>query len=53
VEQLRDADGSAVILHANPDSYANIPTDRYDPDPDATTRATGDASGRLACGAVR
>jgi Cu-Zn family superoxide dismutase len=53
LEQLRDADGSAVIVHANPDNYANIPTDRYDPDPDATTRATGDAGGRLACGAVR
>jgi superoxide dismutase, Cu-Zn family len=52
-EQLRDTDGSAVIVHANPDNYANIPTDRYDPDPDETTRATGDAGGRLACGAVR
>jgi Cu-Zn family superoxide dismutase len=52
-EDLRDGDGSAVIVHASPDNYANIPTDRYDPDPDAITRATGDAGGRLACGAVR
>jgi superoxide dismutase, Cu-Zn family len=53
LEQLRDADGSAVIVHANPDNYANIPTSRYDPDPDATTLATGDAGDRLACGRIR
>jgi superoxide dismutase, Cu-Zn family len=50
---LLDADGSAVIVHANADNYANIPTDRYDPDPDAMTLATGDAGGRAACGVVR
>ncbi|MEX2224916.1 MAG: superoxide dismutase family protein [Dehalococcoidia bacterium] len=49
---LFDADGSAFILHAGPDNYANIPTDRYDPDPDATTLATGDAGGRIACGII-
>jgi superoxide dismutase, Cu-Zn family len=49
---LFDLDGSAIIVHANPDNYANIPTDRYDPDPDATTLATGDAGGRVACGVV-
>jgi superoxide dismutase, Cu-Zn family len=53
LEELRDADGSAVIVHANRDNYANIPTDRYEPDPDATTLATGDAGARLACGQVR
>jgi Cu-Zn family superoxide dismutase len=53
VADLFDADGAAVIVHANPDNYANIPTDRYDPDPDATTLATGDAGGRLACGVIR
>jgi Cu-Zn family superoxide dismutase len=53
LDDLRDADGSAVIVHANPDNYANIPTDRYDPDPDATTLSTGDAGGRIACGEVR
>jgi Cu-Zn family superoxide dismutase len=52
VNDLFDADGSAVIVHALPDNYANIPTDRYDPDPDATTLATGDAGGRVACGVV-
>ena len=52
IVDMFDADGSAVIVHANPDNYANIPTDRYDPDPDATTLATGDAGPRLACGVV-
>ncbi len=49
---LFDADGSAFILHAGADNYANIPTDRYDPDPDATTLATGDAGSRFACGVI-
>lgn len=56
VAGLFDSDGSALIVHANPDNYANIPA-RYNAtynvsNPDATTRATGDAGGRLACGAV-
>jgi len=51
--QLRDADGSAVMVHALPDNQANIPKDRYDPDPDATTLATGDSGARVACGPVR
>lgn len=51
--QLRDADGSAVMVHAVPDNAANIPTDRYDPDPDAITLATGDSGARVACGPVR
>ena len=50
IADLFDADGSALIIHANPDNYANIPTARYDPDPDATTLATGDAGSRVACG---
>jgi Cu-Zn family superoxide dismutase len=50
---LLDADGSAIIVHANADNYANIPTDRYDPDPDAMTLATGDSGGRVACGVVK
>jgi Cu-Zn family superoxide dismutase len=52
VNDLFDADGSAFILHAGPDNYANIPTDRYDPDADATTLATGDAGGRIGCGVI-
>jgi len=49
---LFDADGSAFILHAGRDNYANIPTDRYDPDPDTTTLNTGDAGSRFACGVI-
>jgi Cu-Zn family superoxide dismutase len=53
VSDLRDADGSAVIVHELPDNYANIPA-RYTPQPpDATTTSTGDAGGRIACGVVR
>ena len=52
VRRLFDVDGSAIVVHADPDNYANIPTDRYDPDPDASTRATGDAGDPIACGVV-
>ena len=54
---LFDSDGSAVIVHAGRDNYANIPT-RYRsdvtgvPGPDADTLATGDAGARAACGVV-
>ncbi len=53
IADLRDADGSAVIVHAQPDNQANIPPDRYDPDPDQMTLDTGDSGPRLACGRVR
>ncbi len=42
--------GRTIIVHALPDNYANIPA-RYG-SADATTLATGDAGGRLACGAI-
>ncbi len=49
---LTDDDGSAVMVHADPDNYANIP-ERYAPGgPDQMTRSTGDAGGRIACGPV-
>jgi Cu-Zn family superoxide dismutase len=55
VDQLFDADGSAFIVHAAADNYANIPT-RYSaagvPGPDAATLATGDAGARSACGVI-
>jgi superoxide dismutase, Cu-Zn family len=50
---LRDADGSAVIVHPGPDNFANIPA-RYAPNgPDETTLSTGDSGTRFACGEVR
>lgn len=57
IADLRDADGSAVMIHANADNYANIP-DRYRssasdrPGPDAQTLEGGDSGGRIACGEV-
>ena len=54
--ELRDSDGSAVMVHEGRDNFANIPDDRYDslegPVPDETTLATGDAGSRYACGVV-
>lgn len=51
-EQLTDEDGSAVVVHADRDNYANVP-ERYAPGgPDERTRTTGDAGGRIACGPV-
>jgi Cu-Zn family superoxide dismutase len=52
IDDLFDADGSAVIIHAAPDNYANIPTRYSASGADATTLATGDAGGRVACGVV-
>jgi len=60
VASLRDSDGAAVIVHAGADNLGNIPA-RYtftNPDgstgtgPDTTTKATGDAGARFACGVL-
>lgn len=49
---LEDEDGTAVIIHADPDNYANIP-ERYAADgPDEDTTGAGDAGDRLACGVI-
>lgn len=53
VTELRDADGSAVIVHAAPDNYANIPSRYSASGPDTTTLNTGDAGARVACGVLR
>ena len=57
LSDLLDADGSALMVHAGRDNYANIPN-RYiqeatgTPGPDAATLATGDAGDRAACGVI-
>jgi superoxide dismutase, Cu-Zn family len=54
--QLLAAPGTALMIHANSDNFANIP-DRYTQSdgtqgPDAETMATGDAGKRVACGVI-
>ena len=52
LEDLMDDDGTAVMVHAGPDNFANIP-ERYVPNgPDADTLKTGDSGDRIACGVV-
>jgi Cu-Zn family superoxide dismutase len=52
LDDLRDDDGSAVMVHSGPDNFANIP-ERYAPDgPDEDTLETGDSGGRVACGEI-
>jgi Cu-Zn family superoxide dismutase len=59
ISELLAGDGSAVIVHAEADNFANIPNRYRSPDsppqggPDLETLATGDAGSRLACGVVR
>lgn len=48
VDQLLDEDGGAIVVHANPDNYANVP-ERYG-GPDEETLKAGDAGPRIACG---
>jgi Cu-Zn family superoxide dismutase len=52
LDAVLDADGTAVMVHAMPDNFGNVP-DRYAPGgTDDTTKKTGDAGGRVACAAV-
>jgi len=55
-DQLLAGQGTALMVHANSDNFANIP-DRYTQSggatgPDAETMATGDAGKRVACGVI-
>lgn len=52
VGELFDADGSAFIVHADPDNFAHIPARYSASGPDATTLGTGDAGARVVCGIV-
>lgn len=55
---LLAGDGTAIIIHADSDNFANIPPDRYQQvaggaaGPDDVTLATGDAGKRVACGVI-
>jgi superoxide dismutase, Cu-Zn family len=55
---LFDGDGSAIVIHANPDNYANIPAERYaaiasgTKTRDAATLSAGDSGARIVCGVV-
>lgn len=50
--ELLDDDGAAIMVHSEPDNFANVP-ERYAEDgPDEDTVSTGDAGDRLACGVV-
>jgi Cu-Zn family superoxide dismutase len=56
-QDLLAGEKTALIIHANPDNFANIPPERYRqvngaPGPDQTTMATGDAGPRVACGVI-
>jgi len=57
-DDLLAGDGTAIIIHADSDNFANIPPDRYQqvlggaPGPDDMTLATGDAGKRVACGVI-
>ncbi|MCX5041930.1 superoxide dismutase family protein [Aldersonia sp. NBC_00410] len=57
LDDLTSGEGHAVIVHANADNFANIPTRYALPDnapvPDQTTLSTGDAGGRVACGVIK
>jgi Cu-Zn family superoxide dismutase len=55
--ELLAGEGTAIIVHADDDNFANIPADRYTqvngtPGPDQTTLTTGDAGKRVACGVI-
>lgn len=52
LDRILDADGAAVVVHAGPDNFANIP-ERYGVVPDGITLATGDSGARAVCGELR
>ena len=51
-QDLLDEDGSALMVHSDPDNFANIP-ERYAPEgPDEDSTSAGDAGDRAACGVI-
>lgn len=58
LDDLRNhGNGTAIVVHAGADNFANIPNRYTLPDnapvPDQTTLSTGDAGGRVACGIIK
>lgn len=51
-EDLTDEDGSAMMIHSDPDNFANIPERYSSQGPDSDTTGTGDAGDRLGCGVL-
>ncbi|MBB4852655.1 Cu-Zn family superoxide dismutase [Mycobacteroides chelonae] len=56
-DDLTAGSGTAIIIHEKADNFANIPPERYTQangtaGPDDTTKATGDAGKRVACGLI-
>lgn len=51
-ENLLDDDGSALMIHSDPDNYANVPERYASEGPDEGTQSTGDTGSRLACGVI-
>jgi len=52
LDDLLDDDGTALVLHVDPDNFAHVP-ERYAPaGPDEQTLRTGDAGDRVACGVL-
>ncbi|HLR98954.1 MAG TPA: superoxide dismutase family protein [Mycolicibacillus parakoreensis] len=56
-DELLAGEGTAIIIHADDDNFAHIPSERYvqldgTPGPDQTTLKTGDAGQRVACGVI-
>ncbi len=52
LSDLFDGDGSAVVIHAGADNFANIPS-RYAAQPDSDTLKSGDSGAREACGVIQ
>ncbi|MUM15344.1 superoxide dismutase [Mycobacterium sp. CBMA271] len=56
-DDLTAGAGTAIIIHEKSDNFANIPPERYTQangtaGPDDTTKSTGDAGKRVACGVI-
>lgn len=57
-DELLAGAGTSIVIHADDDNFAHIPSDRYvqvdgTPGPDETTLKTGDAGKRVACGVIK